>query len=152
VAEGDLSGIAVAARTSAAGGGGKYGLFYPALPEGTASNNETWLYSLQQNAENRTNLALINTGETDATLDTFQVDLYNGSTGQKVRSLTINLGAGRWTQLNTVLAQFAPGVTEGYAHIMRTAGVNPFIAYAVVNDGAHPGERSGDGTFIVSAQ
>ncbi|HVN82896.1 MAG TPA: hypothetical protein VMW38_28190 [Terriglobia bacterium] len=39
---------------------------------------------------------------------------------------------------------------KGYAHITRTAGKNPFIAYAVVNDGAQPGKRSGDGAFISS--
>ena len=48
------------------GGGGNYGVFYSAVPNGTAANTSAWLYGLQQNAENRTNLALVNTGETDS--------------------------------------------------------------------------------------
>ncbi len=27
-------------------------------------------------------------------------------------------------------------------------GKNPFVAYAVVNDGAQPGQRTGDGAFV----
>jgi len=37
---------------------------------------------------------------------------------------------------------------SGYARITRTAGTNPYLAYAVVNDGASPGQRSGDGAFL----
>jgi hypothetical protein len=50
-----------------------------------------------------------------------------------------------------ILSQYAPGVTQGYARITRTGGNNPFIAYAVINDGGAPGQRSGDGAFIASA-
>ncbi|PYV36371.1 MAG: hypothetical protein DMG06_30880, partial [Acidobacteria bacterium] len=52
------------ARTLTTGPGGRYGVFYP-----DQLNNldfqEHWLYGLQQNAETRTNLALVNTGEID---------------------------------------------------------------------------------------
>jgi hypothetical protein len=151
VATGDLSGISVAARTSAPGGGGRYGLYYTALPEGTTTTNTAWLYGLQQNGENRTNLALINTGETDTSVDTFRIELFNGDTGAKVATVEgINLGVNRWQQMGMILSQYAPGVTQGYARITRTAGNNPFIAYAVTNDGTHPGDRSGDGAFIAS--
>ena len=152
VESGDQSGIAVAARTSAAGGGGEYGLFYTALPEGTTSQNEAWLYGLQQNGENRTNLALVNTGEMDDREDTFSIELYDGETGQIATTLKdIQLASRRWKQINMILTQYAPGVTQGCARITRTAGDNPFIAYAVINDGgAQPGQRSGDGAFISS--
>jgi hypothetical protein len=63
----------------------------------------------------------------------------------------IRLASRRWKQINMILAQYAPGVTQGYARITRIAGNNPFIAYAVTNDGGQPGERSGDGAFIASA-
>jgi len=53
-----------------------------------------------------------------------------------------------WAQIGSVLAQYAPGTTSGYAHVIRTAGKNPFVAYAVINDGAQPGERTGDGAFL----
>ena len=149
---GDLAGIVISARTSASGGGGEYGLFYPALPEGTASQNEAWLYGLQQNNENRSNLALVNTGEVDSSEDTFSIELYDGETGKLANTISgVTLAAGGWKQFNTILAENAPQVRQGYAHVVRTGGINPFIAYAVINDGATPGQRSGDGAFIASA-
>ena len=36
----------------------------------------------------------------------------------------------------------------GYARVTRLTGQNPYISYAIVNDGANPGERSGDGAFV----
>lgn len=41
-------------------------------------------------------------------------------------------------------------VTSGYALVTRTFGSNSFIAYAVVNDGGQPGQRSGDGAFVAA--
>ena len=121
------------------------------MPEGTTTTNTAWLYGLQQNSENRTNLALVNTGETDSSVDTFRIELFNGDTGAKVTTVEgINLGANRWYQIGAILSRYAPGVTQGYARITRTVGNNPFIVYAVINDGAQPGQRSGDGAFISS--
>jgi hypothetical protein len=148
----DLTGISVAARTSSPGGGGEYGLFYTAVPVGAASTADAWLYGLQQNTGNRTNLALVNTAETDENSDTFQIELYNGGTGTKVATVpNIVLNARSWHQFNAILSTYASGTTSGYAHITRTAGNNPFIAYAVINDGAVAGQRTGDGAFILSA-
>ena len=31
---------------------------------------------------------------------------------------------------------------------VRTSGANPFIAYAVLNDGGEPGARTGDGAYV----
>jgi hypothetical protein len=151
VSSGDLNGISVAARTSNPGGGGQYGLFYLAVPEGTASLNEAWIYGLQQNAESRTNLALVNTGGIDANPGTFQIELFDGSSGAKVNTIdNISLNANRWVQINSILANYAPSATQGYARIIRTAGANPFIVYAVINDGSQPSQRSGDGSFVTS--
>jgi photosystem II stability/assembly factor-like uncharacterized protein len=151
-AGGDLSGVVLGARTSASGGsaGGRFGLFYTAVPYGRASTNSAWVFGLQQNSENRTNLAIVNTGETDAGSNTFVIDLYDGATGAKVKSLDpITLPARGWTQIGTILNN-APGVQQGYAEVRRTAGGNPFITYAVINDGAGPGQRTGDGAYIGS--
>ena len=66
VAEGgDMSGIVIGARTGSEGGGGSYSVFYNAVPEGAAFSHEAWVDGLQQNQENRSNLALVNTGEVD---------------------------------------------------------------------------------------
>ncbi len=153
VSSGDMSGIVIGARTLAPGGGGQYGLFYNAVPYGSASTSSAWLYGLQQTAETRSNLALVNTGETDASTDIFSIDIYNGGTGGKVshRGRRWLLGAKRWLQINSILALHAPGVSQGYAQVKRTSGNNPFIAYAVINDGGQPGERSGDGAFVASS-
>ncbi len=147
---GDAGGIFVGARTSTPGGGGAFGLFYAAVPHATASTGSAWLFGLQQNAENRTNLALVNTGEEGNTPITLSIDLYDGNTGAKVTTLTETLNARAWRQLGTVLNS-ASGVTQGYARVTRTSGSNPFIAYAVVNDGGQPNQRSGDGAFVASA-
>ena len=147
---GDAGGIFLGARTSTPGGGGAFGLFYPAVANATASTGSAWLFGLQQNAENRSNLALVNTGEEGNSPITLSIDLYDGSTGTKVTTLTETLNARAWRQLGTVLIN-ASGVTQGYARVTRTSGSNPFIAYAVVNDGGQPNQRSGDGAFVASA-
>jgi hypothetical protein len=78
------------------------------------------------------------------------LNLYDGNTGQQVTTLTVTLPPKRWTQLGVVLTH-AAGVTQGYASVTRISGTNPFVAYAVINDGAQPYERSGDGAFVASA-
>jgi hypothetical protein len=148
-ATGDLRGIAIGARTSSPGGGGRYGLYYPAVPAGSEATTSAWLYGLQQNAENRTNLALVNVGSTDSSPDVFRIDLYDGATGQKAGTAdNVSVPARGFVQINAILAQYAAGVTSGYALVTRTSGTNPFIAYAVVNDGGQAGQRSGDGAFV----
>ena len=145
---GDTTAISLSARTSTPGGGGKYGLYYDAVPDGQAANTKAWLYGLQQNAENRTNLAIVNTGQSTGNADAFQIDLYDGETGQKVKTVEgIEVEAWGWRQIDGILNQI-PGTTQGYACVRRVSGSNPFIAYAVINDGARAGERSGDGAFI----
>lgn len=148
----DVTGLFLGARTSNPGGGGRYGLFYSAQPYGTAvTTTEAWLYGLQQNGENRTNLALLSTCESGSAPVTLRVELYDGATGGKVATVegaATTLGPCQFTQLGAVLATYAPGVAQGYARVTRTSGQNGFVAYAVVNDGGNPGERSGDGAFV----
>ena len=119
---------------------------------GTAANTSAWLYGLQQNADNRTNLALVNTGETDGTADLFTIEIFDGDTGQKVKVVEgIPVNAKVWKQFGSILNAYAPGTKQGYARVTRTAGTNPFVAYAVINDGGQPGERTGDGAFVPSS-
>ena len=142
-----LGGIVIGARTGSPGGGGQYGLFYNAVPNGAASTEMTWIYGLQQNGENRSNLALINTGEVDDSASIFALEIYNGETGTLAKTINVTVGAQRWHQVNTILTN-APGVTQGYVKVTRLSGFNPFIAYGVINDGAGSGQRSGDGAYI----
>ena len=151
MANGDMSGIVIGARTGSPGGGGQYGVFYNAIPYGSASTGSAWIYGLQQNSENRSNLALVNTGEVDGSQSVFSIDIYDGDTGRLVGTASnITVPARRWRQANRILAQYAPGTGQGYVQVMQTSGNNPFIAYAVVNDGGAPGQRSGDGAFLLS--
>ena len=161
VAEGDMSGIAIGARTSSPGGGGRYGVFYSAVPYGEAFGDSAWVYGLQQNEENRSNLALVNTGEVDGSPSVFQLDIYDGApstdlssgvyrpAGRLVNTVTgLRVPAGGWRQINSILADYAPETTQGYVRITKISGNNPFLAYGVINDGGAPGQRSGDGAYV----
>ena len=144
-AEGDLSGIVIGARTGAPDGrGGQYSLFYNGVPYGGASVESAWIYGLQQNAENRSNLALVNTGEIDDSTSTFEITIYDGSGESEPRTRSVTLGPRRWTQENGILGR----IGQGYVQVRKTSGNNPFITYGVINDGGRPGERSGDGAFL----
>ena len=149
VAEGDTSGIAIGARTSSLGGRGRYGVFYNAVPYGGAFLESAWVEALQQNEENRSNLALVNTGEVDFSPSVFQLDIYDGATGMLANTVTgIQVPAGGWHQINAVLGDYAPGTTQGYVRISKISGNNPFLAYGIINDGGAPGQRSGDGAYL----
>ena len=122
VVQGDVSGISLAARTATPGGGGKLGLFYSAIPAGGESTTSAWVYGLQQNAENRTNLAIVNTGLTDRSTDVFTIELYDGSTGAKVATVAGYQPRGRrldadWDDSRPVCSGNDPGIREGHPHI-----------------------------------
>lgn len=145
----DVSGLFLGARTSSPGGGGQYGLFYAGVPTGRAAARSAWIFGLQQNAETRSNLAIVNTGEVDSSTDLFRIEIYDGATGRLVKTIDGEpLAARRFKQLTTLLSVYAPGTTNGYAKVTRTDGNNPFIVYGVVNDGGQPGQRTGDGAFV----
>jgi hypothetical protein len=147
---GNTDGIIASARTwnPDPSGAGRYGLFYGGVSYGTAAVNAAWLFGLQQTARSRSNLALVNTGEVDGSADTFVVELFSGETGQKLGQVTQLVGARGFIQLGQVLTLVPGNASGGFARISRTSGNNPFIAYGVINDGANPGERSGDGAFV----
>ena len=147
--DGDMSGIVIGARTGSEGGGGSYSVFYNAEPEGEAFIREAWVDGLQQNEENRSNLALVNTGEVDGSASVFHLEIYDGETGMLVETVvTRPIAARRWHQINGILGSYAPETRQGYIRIEKVSGQNPFLAYGVVNDGGAPGERSGDGAYL----
>ena len=147
--EGDMSGIVIGARTGSPGGGGSYSVFYNAVPEGEAFSREAWVEGLQQNQENRSNLALVNTGEVDGSPSVFHLEIYDGETGLLAETVvTKPIPARAWHQINGILSSYAPDTRQGYIRIEKVSGENPFLAYGVVNDGGAPGERSGDGAYL----
>lgn len=147
----DISGLSVAARTSSPGGGGRFGLYYPALPDVRTAAPQAWLFGLRQDSETRTNLALLNLGDRDAEDARFTVELFDGSTGALARTLDgIVLPPRRFLQIDSILASGGPPVANAYARVTRSGSASSFQAYAVVNDGATPGERTGDGAFVAA--
>ena len=150
VAEGGgMSGIVIGARTGSQGGGGQYSVFYNAVPEGAGFSQVAWVEGLQQNQENRSNLALVNTGEVDGSASVFHLEIYDGETGLLAETVvTKPIPARRWHQINGILGSYAPETRQGYIRIEKVSGENPFLAYGVVNDGGAPGERSGDGAYL----
>jgi hypothetical protein len=155
---GDLSGVVIGARVVAQADSedmtqGQYGVFYTAVPQGMGFTQSAWVDGLQQNEENRANLALINTGEVDDQDIVFEIDIYDGETATLSQTVTMAeedklvVPAKGFQQINQVL-KLAPGTTQGYIRIRKVSGANPFLAYGVVNDGGAPGERTGDGAYI----
>ena len=146
---GDMSGIVIGARTGSEGGGGSYSVFYNAVPFGEAFSREAWVDGLQQNQENRSNLALVNTGEVDGSASVFHLEIYDGETGQLEETVvTKPIPARSWHQINGILGRSSPETRQGYIRIEKVSGENPFLAYGVVNDGGAPGQRSGDGAYL----
>ena len=150
VAEGDMSGIAIGARTGSSDGrDGQYGVFYNAVPYGRAFLESAWVQALQQDEENRSNLALVNTGEVDDSPSVFRLDIYDGEAGALANTVAgLTVAAKGWHQINGILGNYAPETTQGYVRITRISGNNPFLAYGVINDGGAPGQRSGDGAYL----
>ena len=149
VLSGNMSGIVIGARTGSPDGrGGQYSVFYNAVPDGAAFTKSAWIYGLQQNKENRSNLALVNTGEIDDSSSTFEITIYDGSGDRQPRTRSVTLGPRRWTQENGILGKFS----QGYVQVRKTSGNNRFVTYGVINDGGRPGERSGDGAFLLSQE
>ena len=122
-AEGDLSGIVIGARTGTPDKrGGQYSLFYNGVPYGSASVESAWIYGLQQNAENRSNLALVNTGEIDDSSSTFEITIYDGSRESRNRERKAwTLGPRRWTQENGILGK----ISQGYVQVQEGLGQQP---------------------------
>ena len=156
---GDLGGIVIGARVVAPADAedpsqGQYGVFYTAVPWGQGFTQSAWVDGLQQNEENRSNLALVNTGEVDDSPSVFELDVYDGETAMLVKTVTMAdelqamVPARGFRQINGILRTHAPGTMQGYVRIRKVSGANPFLAYGVVNDGGAPGARTGDGAYI----
>ena len=142
----DARDLYVTARISTPGDGGRYGLAFPAVPMTRGFGTHARVDGLRQDDENRSNLAIVNTGEVDGGDDTFAIDLFDGETGAKAGTRTVVVPAFGFLQINRIL--LASGVRQGWVEIRRVSGANPFLAYGVVNDGRAAGERSGDGAFV----
>ena len=152
---GAVSFHASARTTSAAPAGGTFGVAYSALPPQALAYSEAWVFGLRQDGSTRSNLALTNTNPpvsgsppTPVPFD-LSVEFFDGDTGLSAGFQTVTLDALQptWFQLNSPLA--ALGIRTGYVHVRGPAGNSePFIVYGIVNDGAVPGQGTGDGSYL----
>ena len=123
-----------AARTTTPGQGGSFGLSYAPLP---STGGTLHVVGLQENASQRSNLALINAGGTPIRL---HVELRDASGKPLDAGRDVDLGPFGWIQLNRVLSGLA---ATGRAIVTRVQGTSTFSAYGVLNDNG-----TSDGSFI----
>jgi sugar lactone lactonase YvrE len=128
--------------------GGLFGLFTPCVYSGQEASSEAYLYGLRADAENRTNVAVVNTGDFPAGPILLQLQAYDGDAGgvPKGEPVSVSLSPGQWAQPGNFFK--TSGVVNGWVKVTRMSGTAPWIAYGVINDGGNPGERTGDGAYV----
>lgn len=149
IGPGGTTGLHAAARVSSLSpGGGSFGVFLPGVPAGDEATAEAVVTSLRAETDLRSNLAFVHAGTTGSGPLTLELQLFDGESGGGPAGppLTIQLAEAAWLQLSDPLRPL--GVTTGWARVRRTAGSAPWIAYGVLNDGAGPGQRTGDGAYV----
>jgi hypothetical protein len=137
------------ARTaSQSAAGGQFGLFTPCVYSGQEASDEAHLYGLRADSENRTNVAVVNAGGDSAGPILLQLQAYDGDAVGAPRGAPgyVALYPGQWAQPADFFK--SSGVANGWVKVTRIVGTAPWIAYAVVNDGGNPGEKTGDGAYV----
>jgi len=134
--------IMASSRTYNAGADGTFGLFLDGVPvaDTAAAGRTIWLPQLQQNTAFRSNIGLLNTGDTEARV---RIALFDAS-GDELASRSRTLEPGAWTQLQEPFSRLAGrgDLGAGYATVAVKSG-SGMIAYASVIDNA-----TNDGTTI----
>ncbi len=119
---------------------GSYGLFYPGLTAAQCATGTAFVYGLEENAAQRSNLAVVNRGDA-ADAITLRVTYFGADGAALGAPVDRTLGPGQWLQFGRPLA--ALGASAGYAKVEKTSGVSRFAAYAVVND-----NLTSDGSYV----
>ena len=79
---------------------GRFSVAYAGVTTDKIPVSSAWIYGLQQDAENRTNLAIATPFSIAVNPDVFTIDIYDGDTGAKVRSVEgITISVEGWKQL-----------------------------------------------------
>jgi photosystem II stability/assembly factor-like uncharacterized protein/PKD repeat protein len=133
--------LAAGARTfTNAAGGGTFGLFYPGLTIGESATSLAYVNGLQQNAVQRSNLAIVNRGDA-ADAITLRVTYYGADGAVLASPDTATLAPGEWRQFNQPLG--SRGASSGFAKIERLTGASRWAAYGILND-----QHNSDGSYI----
>ena len=128
--------------------GRSYGVFEAATYRDALLAHSVVVPDLRQDERTRTNLGLVSLNSSD-----YRIDLFDGVGGALVGSSNLHLESNAFTQLSSILRDLAPGTTRAWARITPTSPYSagsawPFAAYAVINDGAEPGQGTDDGSFV----
>jgi len=131
----------VGARTfTPTSSGGTFGVYYPALLLGDSAASVAFVNGLQQNASQRSNVAVVNRGDASDSI-TLHVSFFDGTGAALGAPTEVVLAPGQWTQFTQPLA--ALGAASGYARIEKTSGGSRFVAYGILNDAV-----TSDGSYI----
>ncbi len=135
--------------------GGTFGVAYAAIARSEAPVTEAWVYGLKQDGLARSNLAL-SVVEPPTAFPSDEIpppspmslDYFDGDSGLLRGTSIVPLQLrGDWQQVNAALSAF--GIRNGYVRVRAPAGnFQPFLVYGVVNDGAVPGQGTGDGSYL----
>ena len=128
--------------------GGSFGLSYPALAATARARTECWVLGLAQDDATRANLAIADARAGDPREVAYVVEVFPDASPGALPSLTkrVVLTGGGWTQLSGILLE--AGLARGHARVRVESGSSDFAAYGVLNDGATPGSRTSDGSYV----
>ncbi len=119
---------------------GSYGVFYPGLTAAQCATGTAFVYGLQENAAQRSNLAVVNRGDAVDAI-TLRVAYFGADGATLGAPVDRTLGPGEWVQFGRPLA--ALGASAGYAKVEKLSGASLFAAYAVLNDNV-----TSDGSYV----
>lgn len=129
--------------------GGTFGLAYPAIPASGRARTEAWVHGLVQNLATRSNLAIADARPAGSPPATYTVDVFDPLAGDGVTpkaTFTVTLGPGQWYQEGLVLNR--AGLSSGFVRVRPQQGSSDFVVYGILNDGAAPGQRTSDGSYV----
>ncbi|MCL4807422.1 MAG: VCBS repeat-containing protein [Thermoanaerobaculia bacterium] len=145
-----LVGVVAVARTRTRGAGGRYGVAT------VASTSNGWIRTARlfapavQDGVSRTNLTLVVPENDPGIRAEVRVRLFDAE-GRVAATRDLDLRTSDWTQLNSVFSSLAPGLTEGWIHVGSGSPAAAVVSVSTVNDGAEPGQGSGDGAVFLGA-
>ncbi|KAA0256535.1 MAG: hypothetical protein EDX89_00080 [Acidobacteria bacterium] len=125
-------------------GGGSYGVSYAAVADRDLATSEAWIAGLLPREGSRSSVAFYAPG-TETLRLAWDLLPGDGEDRAPILSGTFDLAPRQWRQ---VLLRPDPPVTNAVLRVRKVSGRGPFGAYGVVNDGAVPGEGTGDGTWL----
>ena len=119
---------------------GRAGLAYVGIPSSATLSGPAYLCGLRQNATDRTNLAIHNTGTPSEGIITLRLTVFSGNptAPSSVTLPDVILFPGGFYQINNILQSngLSP-LNGGFVRVERVSGTAPYYAYALIHDQAN---------------